>query len=142
MTTSEMKTHAEPELALINQDGYFVEPVSCENCVNACCLAGIIIKLSGSEAEELHAAGTQMEDMNFRPPKRNKNGLFRLVSDCGNLSTDEQTGRGLCGVYGTEKQPRACREFPVGSYICRRLRANKAIDSADKFLDYCEQTRG
>lgn len=141
MTTSEAKTHAEPELALINQGGHFVEPVSCEDCVSACCLAGIIIKLSGQEAEELYAAGTEMEDMNYRPPKGNKIGLFKLVSDCGNLSADEQAGQRLCRVYGTEKQPRACREFPMGSYVCRRLRVNKAVDSADKFLGYCEQTR-
>ena len=98
--------------------------VSCRNCPSACCRKGMVIPLSGHEAELLVQAGTTLEEHHISRRERRRLGigketLYRFQSDCGNLATTED-GASYCKAFDQESpiRPSICSEFKEGGYDC------------------------
>lgn len=99
------------------------QQVSCATCIGACCTAGMVLNLSGPEADYLRAQGTELEAYGPEPgffARKLGRGMQqqRLATDCGNLQED-----GRCGDY--ENRPQACREFVAARSGCLLVRASK-----------------
>ena len=111
--------------------------VSCENCVGACCRAGIL-QLTEREAymnrrkmnlvrqvkarrypQQVIVQAEGFNDEGERIPIPTPMtigrdyGLYLLPEDCGHLTDDNK-----CGVYGERTRPRACLNYEVGGSAC------------------------
>lgn len=96
--------------------------VSCANCPSACCRAGMVIPLSGKEADIIASAGTDMQKLDRHETVGHHAGIgrkfYKLLSDCGNLDIDPNTGQMQCKIWHTKDYPKACNRFTEGSYNC------------------------
>lgn len=99
------------------------EKVGCNNCVGACCKAGMVLSLSPKEKEQIESAGTDIEQYQRKrgepKPKRGES-LYKFNLDCGNLQSDNS-----CGIY--EDRPRACRDLTTGSAGCLFIREARGL---------------
>ena len=109
------------ELSIIPING--TDPsIQCSSCPAACCREGMILPLSGAEAEHLREAGTDLaplskeETEGRRAPFRRR--FYRLDSACGNLAINAVTSEAMCDAYDSPDRPRICDEFTMGGFAC------------------------
>jgi Fe-S-cluster containining protein len=122
--------------------------VSCETCTAACCKKGMSLNLNDTEKNTLESSGTilsivpskdKIQTLAVRFGLSNPN--YLLESDCGLLSkTTEFAGKLACSIHYSEEFPDVCREFPVGGYACRELRARAGVDTTAEFNDWLKLT--
>lgn len=122
--------------------------VSCIRCLGpASCCHDVVIELTDDEAADLRDAGTILEEQPRHtdgvPSWLQKFNIFdkihkirrelgevavayRMEGSCGHLVNDG--GLQLCGVWGTERQPEACKKFSPGCVACVRMQWRDLYD--------------
>lgn len=119
-----------------------LEEIACENCVAACCKAPVNMQLTEAE-HKIHSKTMDLK-LTVKPRSYQQRirregsetgymeipagfGVFELVSGCANL-----TEANRCSIYNT--RPQCCRDYTVGSAMCRRARREAGLD-ADRPID-------
>lgn len=98
----------------------------CKGCVGACCRQGMNIHMTREEADFMAEAGSGIRPLvlpNYEKPA--ERGVFKLITDCGNLILKE--GWLQCAAHEDPRRPQACREFAVGSVACDNVRQFRGI---------------
>jgi hypothetical protein len=106
--------------------------IVCSGCDALCCREGKVMPLSGDEIAFMEEAGTKLVvypmsgrslarrvlDLAMLRHEKAEQSLMQLTTDCGHLTTDEETGRLICGAYNDERRPQICSDFKTGGYRC------------------------
>ena len=97
-----------------------MKKIDCRSFTSACCGPNIPVPLTDVERKLLEAAGTVLE---WSARIDSDRASYILKSRCGHVREDNS--RFACGVY--DKRPDACRNFPIGSPVCQKLRRAHGI---------------
>lgn len=113
--------------------------IQCSDCPSACCREGMVIPLTKPEAQMMQANGTDMRPVDTKGEFRARAALlgttlYRLESDCANLSIDPETGTSSCSIYNTPEFPKACRKFTMGSAACAITQTTRVGWGQDEFV--------
>ncbi len=117
------------------------KPVSCGNCIGACCRQGLTLSLSQEEADFLEGSGTEMVEYpgslaHKIAVRLGAHRLYTLQTDCGNLEINLDSGQALCAAYEDSRRPEICAKFEAGSAACRIIRVAKGVDSPAELARY------
>lgn len=133
-----MKNANYPSLDLVPVGGVDAN-ISCDKCPSACCRAGVSIPLTKNEALTLKNAGTELRLLAREELKGRRAGIgkkvYELMSNCGNLLIDEDTGKSSCTIHNQPNYPNACGEFLMGGYQCAKIQQRRVELGQDTLIN-------
>lgn len=99
------------------------DPISCDNCVGACC-KDMRLDLSLPEKELLERGGTVFTEPLPEPDEPLPDegyDVYKMEGACGWLRKNPDGNNFMCGTY--ETRPGVCRDFRMGEGECIAIRA-------------------